>query len=81
MNALAGWLERCPLVAILRGLTPDDAVPVGEALVEAGVSVLEVPLNSHEPVESIRRLDDGARMHPGSSGSFGKSFPERSTGD
>ena len=56
MNALAGWLERCPLVAILRGLPPGDAVPVGEALVEAGVLVIEVPLNSPEPVESIRRL-------------------------
>ncbi|GGC44717.1 2-dehydro-3-deoxy-6-phosphogalactonate aldolase [Siccirubricoccus deserti] len=55
-KTLADWLARCPLIAILRGITPDEAVPVGEALVEAGVTILEVPLNSPEPVESIRRL-------------------------
>lgn len=53
---LKDWLARCPLVAILRGLTPADAVPVGTALVEAGIVVLEVPLNSPQPFESIRLL-------------------------
>jgi 2-dehydro-3-deoxyphosphogalactonate aldolase len=45
-----------PLVAILRGLEPAEAVEIGEALVEAGFRCLEVPLNSPEPYESIRRL-------------------------
>jgi 2-dehydro-3-deoxyphosphogalactonate aldolase len=53
---LADWLARCPLIAILRGITPEEAVPVGEALVGAGITILEVPMNSPEPVESIRRL-------------------------
>jgi 2-dehydro-3-deoxyphosphogalactonate aldolase len=53
---LACWLARCPLVAILRGLRPEEAVAVGEALVGSGIAVLEVPLNSPEPLESIRRL-------------------------
>jgi 2-dehydro-3-deoxyphosphogalactonate aldolase len=47
---------RLPLVAILRGLTPGDADSVGEALVDAGFALIEVPLNSPEPFESISRL-------------------------
>jgi 2-dehydro-3-deoxyphosphogalactonate aldolase len=53
---LKDWLAACPLVAILRGLRPEEAVAVGEALVGAGITVLEVPLNSPDPLESIRLL-------------------------
>ena len=49
-------LDALPLIAILRGLTPDEAVRVGEAIVGSGFLCLEVPLNSPEPLESIRRL-------------------------
>ena len=45
-----------PLVAILRGLVPDEAVAVGEVLVDAGFRIIEVPLNSPEPFKSIERL-------------------------
>jgi 2-dehydro-3-deoxyphosphogalactonate aldolase len=50
------------LVGILRGLTPERAPEVGAALVAAGFRVIEVPLNSPEPLESIKLL---ARAHPG----------------
>lgn len=46
----------CPLVAILRGLTPDEAPAVGEALVGAGFTLVEVPLNSPDPLRSIATL-------------------------
>lgn len=49
-------MGRMPVVAILRGLSPDEAVAVGEAIVGAGIVMLEVPLNSPEPFESIARL-------------------------
>ena len=45
-----------PLIAILRGIAPDEAIEIGLALVETGFRIIEVPLNSPEPVESIRRL-------------------------
>lgn len=47
---------RCPLVAILRGIRPDETEAVGEVLVAAGFTQIEVPLNSPDPLESIRRL-------------------------
>jgi len=46
----------CPLVAILRGLTPDEAPAIGDALVDAGITLLEVPLNSPDPLASIALL-------------------------
>lgn len=55
-QTLADALARCPLVAILRGLRPDEAEAVGDALVEAGLTIIEVPLNSPDPLESIARL-------------------------
>ena len=46
----------CPLVAIIRGVTPDEAEAIGEALVEGGIRIVEVPLNSPDPLASIGRL-------------------------
>jgi len=61
---LTHWLARCPLIAILRGVRPNEVVEIAEALDAAGVGIVEVPMNSPEPVESIRRLVQrfGTRM-------------------
>lgn len=56
MTLLQSFLDRLPLVAILRGVTPEEVVAVGDALVEAGFAIVEVPLNSPRPLESIQRL-------------------------
>lgn len=53
---LTELLRACPLVAILRGIRPEESEAVGDALVAAGLRVLEVPLNSPDPVASIGRL-------------------------
>ncbi|MCC2975745.1 2-dehydro-3-deoxy-6-phosphogalactonate aldolase [Sphingomonas sp. PL-96] len=55
LETLLGGL---PLVAILRGLTPDEAPAIADALFDVGFRCLEVPLNSPEPFESIRRIVD-----------------------
>ena len=54
-------LQQLPLVAILRGLTPQEAPAIGHALVEAGFMLLEVPLNSPRPLDSIGAL---SAQHP-----------------
>ncbi|WP_423607019.1 2-dehydro-3-deoxy-6-phosphogalactonate aldolase [Sphingomonas sp. MS122] len=46
----------CPLIAILRGVKPAEVEAIGEALVAAGFTLIEVPLNSPDPLESIARL-------------------------
>lgn len=53
---LEPYLKDLPLIAILRGVTPDEIVAVGRALYDAGFRVIEIPLNSPQPFESIRRL-------------------------
>lgn len=49
-------LAPTPLVAILRGVRPDEAEPIAGAIVEAGFGAIEVPLNSPEPFDSIARI-------------------------
>ena len=49
-------MDSLPLVAILRGLKPEEALDVGQAIVNAGFHILEVPLNSPDPLRSIQIL-------------------------
>jgi 2-dehydro-3-deoxyphosphogalactonate aldolase len=60
-------LAHLPIIAIVRGVKPDEAVSIGEALYAQGVRAMEVPLNSPEPLESIRQLAAkfGERMRIG----------------
>ena len=64
MNPAAQFDEafaRCPLIAILRGVLPEEVEAIGDVLAEAGFGIIEVPLNSPEPLESIARL--ARRLH------------------
>ena len=57
MNAIEDfrrYFAKCPLVAIIRGVTPAEAEAIAGALYEGGIRIIEVPLNSPEPLESIR---------------------------
>ncbi len=53
---LAAALGRCPLVAILRGVQPDEVEEIATTLEAAGIAIVEVPLNSPDPIDSIARL-------------------------
>lgn len=55
---IEAFLQRMPLIAILRGVTPEEVVGIGQALIDAGMVIIEVPLNSPRPLESIRKLQD-----------------------
>jgi 2-dehydro-3-deoxyphosphogalactonate aldolase len=45
-----------PLIAILRGLRPENALPVSDTLISAGFRIIEVPLNSPDPLDSIHQI-------------------------
>jgi 2-dehydro-3-deoxyphosphogalactonate aldolase len=55
-QALAQAMAQLPLIAILRGLTPAEAPAIGQVLVDTGFAIIEVPLNSPEPLQSIAAL-------------------------
>jgi 2-dehydro-3-deoxyphosphogalactonate aldolase len=59
MKPLQAYLDRLPLIAILRGITPAEILPIGRTLRDAGFAIIEVPLNSPQPFESIRLLHEG----------------------
>lgn len=61
IQKFATHFQTLPLVAILRGLTPQEAPAIGEALTGAGFGLIEVPLNSPQPLDSISQL---ASSHP-----------------
>src|SRR6266508_3551879 len=57
-TSIASFLTPLPLVAVLRGITPDELPSVADALIAAGFRMLEVTLNSPEPLQSIRLLTE-----------------------
>jgi 2-dehydro-3-deoxyphosphogalactonate aldolase len=56
MTLLQRFLADMPVVAILRGLSPEEALPAFDTRVDAGIRIIEVPLNSPRPLDSLRRL-------------------------
>ena len=56
LGLLNTYLGQCPLIGILRGVTPDEAEAIGGAIFDAGIRIIEVPLNSPDPLISIERL-------------------------
>ncbi|WP_428819174.1 2-dehydro-3-deoxy-6-phosphogalactonate aldolase [Microbulbifer sp. MCCC 1A16149] len=55
---LTPYMEACPLVAILRGITPQESVAIAELLTQSGFSMVEVPLNSPDALDSIHRISE-----------------------
>src|SRR5438309_975111 len=53
---LQPYLDTCPLVAIIRGVTPLEVDAIGDAIYEGGIRIIEVPLNSPDPLKSIEQL-------------------------
>ena len=70
------YLDECPLIAIIRGVTPDEAEAIGDAIYEGGIRIIEVPLNSPDPLRSIEllasRLGDRALVGAGTVMSIGQ---------
>lgn len=56
LAAFDAAFAQCPLVAILRGVRPDEVEAIGDELVTAGFTLIEVPMNSPDPLDSIARL-------------------------
>ena len=50
------WLQKMPVIAIIRGVRPDEVVEIGTAIYQAGIGIIEVPLNSPDPFSSIKKL-------------------------
>ena len=50
------YLDECPLIAIIRGVTPEEAEAIGDAVQEGGIRIIEVPLNSPDALKSIELL-------------------------
>ena len=56
MANFLSFLKESPLIAILRGITPAEVIEISETLVEKNFKIIEIPLNSPDPIESIEML-------------------------
>jgi 2-dehydro-3-deoxyphosphogalactonate aldolase len=78
------YLDECPLIAIIRGVTPEAAEAIGDAIYEGGIRIIEVPLNSPDPLRSIEllasRLGDRALVGAGTVMSSGQVQQVRDAG-